>query len=209
MLKRFYQLLALIALVNLFAVVGLAAYLFGSGRLNAERVDQIAGVLRGEYPATDAAAPTSQPAEADGARERSEVEIAQRAAKQEYYELISSRHRQEIDDRRALNEQLRFDTLKTLERIEADQSAFEEQRGTTLAEDEREGLQKELELFSKMDPSLAKDLLRRRKDADAVRILAGMDTNRARKIIDACGKKEDDKDWVGRIVEQIPVLEQN
>ena len=58
MLKRFYHLLALLAMINLFAVVGLVAYLFTSGRLNAQRIDQIAVVLRGEFPASQPAVAT-------------------------------------------------------------------------------------------------------------------------------------------------------
>ena len=59
-MKRLYHMIAMLALINLFALAGFLGYLFSSGRLSRERVEEIAMVLRGEFPKESAAA--NQPA---------------------------------------------------------------------------------------------------------------------------------------------------
>src|SRR5690242_3092354 len=106
-MSRLYHLLALIALINLFAIAGLAGYLFASGRLNTERVDQIAKVLRGEFPMTQPA--SSQPASSPSPVEPSRAEIERLRAQREYYDLVSERHRRELEDRERLNQTIQLD----------------------------------------------------------------------------------------------------
>src|SRR5690606_24372804 len=107
------------ALVNLFALAGFVGFLFATGRLNAERMDQIAVVLRGEFPqpVVPATQPATQPAEPPP--QPSRAEIARPQAKQEYYRLVSERSRREMEQRRALNQQIRLDVTRQLEEIEA------------------------------------------------------------------------------------------
>ena len=95
-MKRLYHLLALLAFINLFAVAGLVGYLFSSGKLNAERMDQIATVLRGEFPKPEVA--TSRPAESEVRPEASHAEIARLRTKKEYYALLADRHLREMAD---------------------------------------------------------------------------------------------------------------
>ena len=45
MVKKLFHGVAMLALINLFAVVGMVGYLFASGRLNEERINQIGKVL--------------------------------------------------------------------------------------------------------------------------------------------------------------------
>lgn len=204
-MKRLYHMLALLAFINLFAVVGLVGYLLASGRLSAKRMDQIAQVLRGEWP--EAQAPATQPAAPPAPPEASRAEIARIQAQKEFYELVADRHKREMEDRMALNQSIRLQVTRDLEELEKQAELFKREKQSFLAETEQLGFEKELELFSRMDPALARDLLAGRKDADVVRLLSRMDTNRAKKIIDACKKKEADKAWIGRIVEQIPKLD--
>jgi len=206
-MKRLYHMLALLALVNLFAVAGLIGFLFATGRLNAERVEQIAIVLRGEFPEPEVAVTAA--AEPEAPPEASQAEIARLRAKQEYYGLLAERHKREIEDRRSLAQATQVETMRLLEEIEEKRKAFKAERTETLEEERQAGFEKELELFAKMDPGMAKDLLKARKDADVVRLLSEMDVNRAKKIIDTCKKKEEDKVWIVRIVEQLPELEQD
>jgi hypothetical protein len=206
-MKRLYHLLALLAFANLFAVAGLVTYLLSSGRLNAERADQIAKVLRGEWP--EAQAPASQPAPPPAPPEASRAEIARVQAQKEFHELIADRHKREMEDRLGLNQSIRLQVMRDLEQLETRREDFKKEKELFLQETAQLGFEKELELFSKMDPVLAKDLLASRKDADVVQLLSRMDTNRAKKIIDACKKSQADKTWIGRIVEQIPKLDLN
>ena len=206
-MKRLYHILAILALINLFTLAGFLGYLFAAGKLNAERVEQIAIVLRGEFPKPEeetaaAAAPAEVP-------EASQEEIARLQAKQERYTLIAERHKRELDDRRTLAQATQVESLRLIDEIDRKDEAFKQTRKTALDEERQAGLAKELELFATMAPAMAKDLLKTRKDADAARILSEMDVNRAKKIIDACGKSEEDKIWIGGIVEQIPEMEQD
>jgi hypothetical protein len=206
-MKRLYHMLALLALVNLFAIGGLVGYLFASGRLDGGRVEQIAAVLRGEWPETEVA--TTQPAAPLPPPEASRTEIARIQAQKEFYQLVAERHKREVEDRRNLNEAIRLSVVRDLEALDAEKERFKKEKEAFLAETVEAGFEKELELFSKMSPDLARDLLQSstRKDADVVRLLTNMDINRAKKIVDSCKKKEADKAWIARIVEQIPKLE--
>lgn len=203
MMKRLYHMLALLAMINLFAIAGLLGFLFASGKLSAERVDQIGVVLRGEFPTSQ---PTSQPALAVAAApppEPSRAEIARITAQKEYYDLLAQRHQREMDDRRSLNQAIQLDVVRRLEQIEKAKADLAEQQKKVTQQGEEEGLAKVLEMYSTMEPGKAKDLLRtQNKEADAVAILTQMDANRAKKIVNAC-KTQEELLWIGRILNQI------
>lgn len=204
-MKRVYHALALIAIINLFAVGGLVGYLFASGRLNEERVNQIGEVLRGEYPVKEE--PTTQPAAVAEKPLQSREEIAAVQAKREFYQLVGARHEREMVDRKALNESIQLQVLRRLEDIEQKSEQFQQQKTAFEAESEQEGFTQALEMYSAMDPKLAKDLLRtREKDADVVRLLVQMDSNKRKKIINAC-KAQEERVWIGRILNQVQKLD--
>jgi flagellar motility protein MotE (MotC chaperone) len=201
-MKRLYHILALMALVNLFAVLGFVGFLVASGRLDAERAEQIAKVLRGEWPQPVGDAPATQPAAPAPPPQPSQAEIARAQAQREYYALLADRHQQELDQRSALNSQLQLDVTRKLEELEAKRKAFEEERQRTFQQAEMVGFARELEMFEKMDAKKSKELLMGRKDPDVVQLLMKMESNRARKILDAC-KTEAELAWAGRILTQI------
>ena len=116
MLKKLYHILALMAMVNLFALAGLIGYLFSSGRLNAERIDQIGEVLRGEYPLPEVV--TTQPVEEQTAPQRSRQEIAEARERRERLELASDRLKRESADRQTLDQSVQLEVLRQLEEIE-------------------------------------------------------------------------------------------
>jgi hypothetical protein len=199
-MRRIYHILALIGLINLFAVCGLVGYLFVSGKLNAERVDQIGVVLRGQFPTSQ---PASQPAEATARPEPSKAEIARMSAQREYFELVAKRHEREMEDRRSLNQAIQLEVERKLEEIEKKKLEFEEQQKKTLEQSQQDGFARMLEMYSSMDPNKAKDLLKNHnKDADVVQLLMQMDPTRAKKIVNAC-KDPDELAWIGRILNQI------
>src|SRR5689334_11585034 len=120
-MKRLYHILSLIGLINLFAVGGLAGFLFISGRLNAKRVDQIGIVLRGEFPTSQPV--TTQPAQ-EARPEPSRAEIARMAAQREYFELVAKRHEREMEDRRSLNQAIQLQVQQEREAIEKKKTEF-------------------------------------------------------------------------------------
>lgn len=201
MLKRFYHILALLALVNLFAVTGLLVYLFASGRLNAERVDQIGEVLRGEYPVSQVAC--TQPADERAIPQRSRQEIAAVRGQRERIQLVSERLKRESADRKTLDQSVQLQVLRQLEEIESKKKLFEQQKQAFLTQKEQEGFTQALEMYSSINPKLAKDLLKtREKDVDVVRLLMRMESSRRKKIVNAC-KTPEEKFWIGRILTQV------
>ncbi|NLE61374.1 MAG: hypothetical protein GX616_23745 [Planctomycetes bacterium] len=203
MLKRFYHLLALLAMINLFAVAGLIGYLFASGRLNAERVEQMAVVLRGEFPASQPAAAATQPAERDEKPQGSGEEIAEHREKKELLALQDSRRVRELRDRDLLDKRIQLETRQLLEKLERKENELRQQKQVLEKEGEQAGFERQLDLLSKTEPKLAMQLLKNQiKEPDAVQLLMKMDENRVKAIINAC-KKEDDKAWIGRILNQI------
>lgn len=200
MLRRLYHILALLAMINLFAVAGLVGYLFASGRLNAERVDQIAVVLRGEFPKAPEPVATRP---ADGAvPERSRDEIARIEAKRKFYALIADRQQRELADRQTLNQRIQFDVNAQMEQIQAKAQQIEEQKTKLREEVQQDGFTQALAMYSDMEPKLAKDVLITKKDADVVQILTQMDPVPRKKIINSC-KTQEEKAWIGRIVTQM------
>jgi hypothetical protein len=204
MLKRIYQACAWLAVANLFAVGGLVAYLFISGKLNADRVNQIAVVLRGEFPKSQVQA--SQPTLQEEKPQSSRDELARLEARKRYYELISDRHRRDLEDRNSLGQSIQLDVNRQLDQIQTKEQEFTKQKEQIRKASANSGFTQTMEIFSDMDPKLAKDTMRNGKDADAVQLLMQMDANRRKKIINAC-KTAEEKAWIGRLLIQMRGLD--
>jgi hypothetical protein len=204
MMKRFYHLLALLAMINLFAVGGLVLYLVFSGRLNAKRADQIAMVLRGEFPTTQAAATQSAPAETPP--QAAGMEIAHRQDEKELETLVRTRREREIKDRDTLDAKIQLETRQLLEKLEKKEKELRQEKQQLASDGEQVGFERQLTVLSKIEPKLALQLLKTQmKEPDAVQLLMKMDEGRVKAIVNAC-KTEDDKAWIGRILNQIGKL---
>ncbi|MGQ9649220.1 MAG: hypothetical protein ACUVXJ_03845 [Phycisphaerae bacterium] len=203
MLKRFYHLLALLAMINLFAVAGFVGYLFATGRLDAERARQIAVVLRGEFPASQPAVAASRPAPRDQTPQASGQEIARQQETKELIALQEKRRARDLRDRDLLDKRIQLETRQLLERLERKENELKQQKQVFEKEGEQAGFDRQLNLLSKTEPKLALQLLKNQiKEPDAVQLLMKMDENRVKGIINAC-KTEEDKAWIGRILNQI------
>lgn len=200
-MKRIYHILALMGLIFLFAAGGMAGFMFATKRLNAERIDQIAKVLRGEFPkpAVAASQPATQPASEPTL---SRAEIARIQAQKEYFELVAERSRKEIEQRKALDQQIQLDVTRQMEEIDARRKDLRDDKKQAAQPAGVAGIEKELEWLNTMDPKKVKELLMQRKDPDAAQIMVRMDPSRIKKISDAC-KTADELSWIGRILNQI------
>lgn len=205
MLRRLYHMLALLAMINLFAIAGLLGYLFASGKLNGERVDQIAVVLRGEFPKPPEPVAT-RPAE-EVAPARSRDEIARLEARRKFYALIADRQQRDLADRQTLNQRIQFDVNTQLEQIQAKEQEIQEQKTKIREEMQQDGFAQALEMYSEMEPKLAKDVLITKKDADVVQFLTQMEPGPRKKIINSC-KTQEEKAWIGRILTQVRTLDE-
>lgn len=202
MLKRLYHGFVLVALINFFALGGFMVFLFATNRLNANRVEQIASVLRGEYDAREEV-PSRQPDGEGDAPETSSAELRRLEKRREFATLVSQRHLRELEDRRRLDEQVLLEARRLLEQLREREQAFEQRRAQAAAVEEREGFERQLAVLSRADARKAKDLLKdHTSEADAVALLMAMDENRVKGIVNAC-KSPDEMRWIGEILNRI------
>lgn len=201
-MKRLFNMLVLVALVNLFSLIGFVGYLFTSGRLNEDRVNQMAMVLRGEFDEEET--PTTQPSEEEEETPiRSAEEIANANERSRYSELLSERHLRQIEDRRRLGDDTRIEVDRLLDEIEQREERVQQQIKAVQQESELAGFEKQIEVFAKLEPKRAKDLLMKEmKEADVVHMLMAMDVGKTSKIANAC-KTDEELVWIGRILNQI------
>ncbi|NLX13315.1 MAG: hypothetical protein GXY44_06620 [Phycisphaerales bacterium] len=202
MLKRFYHLVALLALINLFTLVGLVGFLFATGRLNAERVEQMAIVLRGEFPTEEQEeAPTEVVVEP--APEPSRAEIVRMEDERRLLLHQLERSRRELDDRYNLNQQMVFNVAQALKDIEQREARLREERQAFEREHKTEGFAQVLQVLKNTQPKKSVELLMREwKPADVVEMFLALDTNTKADIVNAC-KTPEEVAWVRRILVQM------
>ncbi len=202
-MKRVYRLVSLVALVQLLAAVGFAGYLFARGRLNRERIEQIAAVLRGEAPG--APAPTTQPVATTARPESATSQIARSSEQQELAALIVERQKRELEDRARLNQSIQLDVVRKLEEIDRRDKAFADRERRFREQQMQDGFARELEVLSQIDPVRARKLLMMQKETHAVRLVMAMEPARTKKIFDSC-KAVEEMEWARRILDQIEKL---
>lgn len=157
MLGKLYNTAAVLSIAHLVALIGLLGLLYSSGKLTPERVEQIAGVLRGEFDEPEEAAPVEEAPDAEGpARSQSDVEIRRLRNEDR---LIRAMGERAYRDRIAQQELLD----RTLQHLITAQEQFTEQQKRSERElEERrgkvidEGFEKERTLVSKLSPELGK-----------------------------------------------------
>ena len=202
--KAIYQVICILAIANLVAVAGIIAFLFATDRLDAERVDQMAAVLRGEdlserAPATPPAAPTTQPAEK---KDTAETQLARARERGDLAQRLLERRGREVEDRQRLAEALMLDIVRRQETLAEERAALEAQQRKIQEERLRSGFLKELELLASVKPKVRKDLLAQKSDTDVVKLMMEMDQRAGKQVIEAC-KRPEEKAWIGRILHQI------
>lgn len=208
LLKRTYDAVALFSLMNIAAIVGVLAYLLGTGALDGPTLKRMAEAAR--KPAeTQEAEPTGQQKPADA--ETKEADMDRVGASQTELEIMqreADRIKEELRQRLALNNSI-------LLRVTTERKAFQEEREAAERQDmraeemrESEGFAKQVAILEAMKPSVAVDyLLRMNAPDDAARILLEMETRRARKIVEAARRPkqvEQMRDILLRIREVAP-----
>ena len=196
-MNKLFSAIAILSVATLLAGGGFTGYLFGSGKLNAQRMETIAQVLRGEL--DDAAGegeqvPESQPAtgegEGDEAGARTGGSAAEARARQKREELESLRLERAKDDlaaQRRMLEQIRLNLVQEQEQFAEAQAAFVQQEDNRAAKLRDDGFQKELALVASLKPAQAKAYIERvwqSQKADAVRLMAALEERQAKRILD-------------------------
>lgn len=191
MLPRLFNAVAAIALATLLAAGGFVGFLFGTGRLNASRLEAMAGVLRGELPEVKASEPervnmTSAPAAAEPPV-GTEAEVRNLRKRQRLEMLATERAVRDLEAQRRLLDQVLQHVVQEQERLALEKAEFARQREKVKEAARDEGFQKELDLVSGLQPRQAKEHVFRlwqKQPADAVRLLTAMDESRAKRILE-------------------------
>ena len=182
-IKKAYRLLALLALLHLLVVGAWLGYLVGTGRLTGERIEQIAGLLRGELP-------TPQTAQA---QEVAQVEAPAKSGEAIEREQIAEQIKRHMIDRRLAELEQQAATsqaalLKVTRQREAHQREKEElaaQRRQRAKQERSVGFRKDLDLLGSLKPKVAVDYLLGKPPEDAAQMLLLMETRKAKRIIEA------------------------
>ena len=193
MISKLSNLLGVLSVATLLAVGGFAGYLFGTGRLNATRLDRMAAVLRGEFD-TPPSAPTSQPV-GHAASQPAEDDAHAGAAEQ----IRTQRHRDQLRQatlERSANDVAARQSLlnQALQQLIGAQETFEKDKQTWIAQRKKlseglkdEGFQRELAYVGKLAPRQAKEHVHRtwnKQKADAVRLFLALDPAKGQRILE-------------------------
>lgn len=200
MLMRLFHVAAIVAIVNLLALAGLAGYAYAQGWLTKDRVVGAVAVLRGDDGTGDEGeneeATTAEPPKPSTER----IERNEQLAERQVIEL--GRREREISDAAKLLETQVLSFLQEREQFAATQERWAQEQDARAKEADNSGLKKELDILSGIKPNDAKELLRQKNDEDVVRILMQLDERQARKLVAACKSKED-RLWIGRILDKL------
>jgi len=187
---KLFNTAAIISLASVLAGGGFVGYLVASGNLNAERIENIAAVLRGdldEQPDDTAAEDTAAEEPSPEPRARSEEEVRAMRQRQHLEGLQMERAARDLDARRRLLDQTLQHIVQQQEQLDRDKAEFAAQRRKVTSVMRDEGFQKELDLVSSLQARQAKvHILNvwKKQPADAVRLLTEMDESRAKRILE-------------------------
>lgn len=202
-MREFVSVLAMLAVIHGLGFVGLGAYAYNKGWLEPERVRAAAAALTGEVKTA-----TTQPAEAvtvassnAGGAQRVDRIIQRNAEAEERYRIELERRDRELRDAFALLESKWLEVVRQQEDLLAQQQRFEAEQERLAREAGNSGLQTEIDTLASVDAKTALPLLKQKDDADVVRILMAMDERKRTKIVKQC-KSEEERRWIGRILEQ-------
>ncbi|MBN1345965.1 MAG: hypothetical protein JXQ73_24960 [Phycisphaerae bacterium] len=202
MLKQIYHILALLAILHLLVLIGLGAYMASTGGLNAEKIEKIATVIRGEEDKPAARTATSQPTVQPVLAMASGEKIADTRRTEEIRRLMGERLLREAADRKALIDAAMLKVTRRLEDLDKEKAQFEEARKTARQADEATGLQAELAILQGLSEKKARDVLMKKQIPDAVNLLLKMKKRTAAGIIEAC-KTETEKAWAVQVLQEI------
>lgn len=205
--RRAYDLAALLALLHMFALVAVGAYMVGTGAMNLESLRGVVAVLRGEGP-SDAESAQQMPADTVE-QESSDAEGAEGIDSRDQLEILrleAERIKAVLDQRLALNNSIML-------RVTTERQAFQQER-TEAAKREQaaqaqrngEGYRKQIEIYEGLAPKIAVQHLLALKDPDeAARILVEMNARKAKKIVEVA-KRGNQLKQMQRILERVRVV---
>jgi flagellar motility protein MotE (MotC chaperone) len=190
-LRRAYDLAALFSLLNLAALVIIAAIAFGTGAIDRARIARIAALLQGEAevaPAAPSSADGSDtpPMPIPGPRETSagpeDLEIRRRE---------TDRLKTELEQQTALMNGMMLKITTDRDELRKERERMKAPPPPDLKQRREEGLKKQIEIFEQLTPKVALEHLLALSDMDqAARVLSELEPRKAKRIIEAAKTPE-------------------
>jgi hypothetical protein len=187
--KRVYGYASLLATINAVVLIGLAVYLFATGGIDADGLRRAAHALRDEsvptLPAVTAAAPVALPGQTQhesqvdnlAVKAQMDVEILHREAE---------RVKVELAQRLALNKGILVEVQNERDAFRREQELQKRRQEESEKQSRDEGFERQIQIFQTLSPKVAVQHLLAMSDPDeAARILTAIDSDRARKIVEA------------------------
>ncbi len=193
MLSKLYNLIAIPSIALLLAASGFLGYLGYSGKLDGQRLEQIASVLRGEMDedAANAAEKDGGDGSADAAQTaggaQSAEAIREARRQSQLRRAVLERAAADAAARKALVDQSLAHLVTLQERFETQKKEWVQQKEALAAEARDRGFKKELEYVEKLPPKLAKEHVLRsweKHKADAVRLFMAMQPRTGQRILE-------------------------
>ena len=192
MIKKLYSLFAFLSLVVVLAGGGLGGYLFATGKLTPERIDQMAAIVRGETESTDGVTDDTQVVKPDQgelgdvAQGPSAEELRRRQREDQIIRAMGERAYRDRQSQRQLLDQAMQHLLTTQEQFERDKKRWQDEQDLRRAETRDEGFEKELKVVMKLSPTLAKEhliLKWKESQSDAVRLMNALPDSTIKRIL--------------------------
>jgi hypothetical protein len=183
MIKKIYHAVALFALLNVVVIGGGAGYLYSTGDLSAERIEQVAAVLRGEWPQPQEA--EAEVVEERAAPTRSAESLDQEQVEEELMRLQADRRRAELQQQAATVAAARLEVTRQREALERRDAEIRAQAKRREKEEESQGFKKELDLLSSVKPKVAVSYLLEKPREDAATLLLQMETRKGKRLVEA------------------------
>ena len=183
MIKKAYHVVALLALLNLIVIAGGVGYLFSTGALSTERVEQLAAVLRGEWPKPAEAQAEEVEEVADPTRSAESIDREQ--TEEEMLRLQADRRRAELQQQAATVAAARLEVTRQREALERRHADFKAQAKRREKEEESAGFKKELDLLSSVKPKVAVGYLLEKPREDAAVLFLQMETRKGKRLVEA------------------------
>ena len=195
--KRAYDAVALFALLNIVAVGGFVAYLTTSGIVDGEKLREMIGLLRadgdedqdaeGEEGATADTAATVVAARKDvnNADQQAQIDV-------EILHREAERIKVELEQRLALSNSILLKVRNEREAFKAEREAAADQTAQERAARRDVGFEKQVAIFSSLSPKIAvQHLLGLNDPSEAARMLMSLETDKAKKIVEAAKRGDD------------------
>lgn len=189
-MSKLYGLLSILSIATVLATGSFCAYLVFEGKLNGERVEKIAAVLRGELDMAAASQPTSapasQPMEEETHVRRSAEELKAHKREERLQRAILDRAAADTKAQRDLLNQALQELVQREEKLQSEKTAWDDQRKKMTEQAQDAGFEKELALVSKLPAKQAKEhllLTWQQQKADAVRLLNALKPSTAQAIL--------------------------